>query len=69
MAEYDDKCPVCGNEESFSINAAGSEWASLVSNGIGGVTLTACSECGCVYVKSWYRKRYKRLKEDRNSNG
>lgn len=63
MAE--DKCPVCGNKEGFYIEASGSEWASLLSIGIGRVSLIACSECGCVYASVRDRQKYKKLKEER----
>jgi uncharacterized Zn finger protein len=69
MVERNDKCPVCGSEEGFYITATGSEWAGLISCGIGEVKLTACSECGCVYVGLRYRKQYKKLKAERECNG
>lgn len=61
----ENKCPVCGNEEGFDIVASGSEWASLLSIGIGRVSLIACSECGCVYASVWDRQKYKKLEEER----
>jgi uncharacterized Zn finger protein len=69
MVEHNDKCPVCGNEEGFYITSMGSEWACLISNLIGEVKLTACTECGCVYVGLRYRKQYEKSKAERKSNG
>lgn len=61
----EDKCPVCGNKEGFHIVASGSEWASLISYGLGQITLIACSECGCVYASEWDRGKNKKLEEER----
>ena len=63
MAE--NKCPVCGSKEGSDIVASGSEWASLISYGIGRVTLIACSECGCVYASERDREKYKKMQEER----
>lgn len=62
-------CPVCLREEGFHIQATGSEWADLVSCGIGRVSLIACAQCGCVYASARDRREYRKLQEERGSRG
>lgn len=64
MGEFKNKCPVCGNEKGFYITASGSDYVALVSHRIGGVSIIACSECGCIYASAIDRKRYKKFREE-----
>lgn len=67
---YDsDICPVCRSEEGFYIQATGSEWADLVSYGIGSLFLIACAQCGCVYASVRNRMEYRKRQEESGSRG
>lgn len=46
----DIKCPHCGGKESDCISASGSEYASLIINRYGSISLWLCLNCGIVYI-------------------
>lgn len=58
-----DKCPVCGCKQHTTIDAGGSEYASLIAYRGGSVILNVCLGCGTVYLSST------RLERLRKSNG
>jgi predicted nucleic-acid-binding Zn-ribbon protein len=60
--EYD-RCPVCENREFFSVSVSSTDgFTSLISCGLGRVTLYVCSKCGCVYVGKEKLKQYENFK-------
>lgn len=63
MANKDNGCPVCKSRETASIRASGLDsWTSLLINRVGSICLSACLNCGCVYLDEMYIKRIKETK-------
>ena len=50
-------CPNCQHTEHARIDASGSEYAALIINECGSVTLSVCLNCGTVYLDSRYIER------------
>lgn len=58
-------CPYCKSVNHTNIHASGSEYASLFSHDLGGVYLTACLDCGGVYLSKYHLDRIQRNKDKR----
>lgn len=68
MIKDETYCPHCKCMSYVTVDASGSEWASLVINECGSVRLSVCLNCGTVYldqrlVKS-IRERRERIRKD-----
>lgn len=60
----DIKCPHCGGKESDCIYARGSEYADLIINKFGAVSLWLCLNCGTVYIPKWICERISNRRAD-----
>ena len=58
-------CPNCGSTEHVNIHASGSEYTSLIAFECGCVYLSACINCGTVYLDKHYVERIRNNNEAR----
>ena len=59
-----DKCPVCGSEESDTLDVSSVVSASIVGDA-GRVRIIACLDCGVLYLDAFDREQIKDVRKKR----